>query len=288
MKKIMAFILGLVLIFLAACSNSPQTTTASTSGTSTEETTASTSEIITKTNEPTIFFHGYSGTINSFKSMISRIETDGYATKELVLTVATDGSITSEGTYTNTENNPIVQVLFADNKNNEWNQAEWVKDVLEYLQTTYNVQAVNIVGHSMGGVSAFRYLTAYGYDTTLPKVTKFVGIGAPFNDFLDTSSSQTIDELLANGPTEKSQRYLDYAAGITNVAADIPVLLLAGQMSETDLSDETVPLTSALAPFQLLQTNGNSVSYQIFMGIQHSQLHEEPAVDQVVEKFLWG
>ena len=61
----------------------------------------------------------------------------------------------------------------------------------------------HIVGHSMGGVSGLRYLGTYGQDTSLPKIEKFVSIGAPFNDFIDTSQQQTIETELENGPTEK-------------------------------------------------------------------------------------
>lgn len=290
LKKRLFFylLLGFSFLFLAACSGHNEQTAASSSSTNdTTKNSTSSTESIAKTNIPTIFFHGYNGTANSFNSMISRIETDGYAEKELVLTVAVDGSITSEGTFTNSDNNPVIQVLFADNKNNEWNQAEWVKNVLRYLQENYQINVVNIVGHSMGGVSALRYLTAYGYDSNLPQISKFVGMGAPFNEFVDSTATQTLDDVLSNGPAEQNQRYLDYAAGITNIPDTIQFMLLAGQMSTEDLSDETVPLTSALAVYHLLQTNGNSVDYQVFMGVQHSQLHESPEVDQVVENYLW-
>lgn len=67
----------------------------------------------------------------------------------------------------------------------------------------YQVNKANIVGHSMGGVSGLRYLGTYGQDTSLPKIEKFVSIGAPFNDFIDTSQQQTIETELENGPTEK-------------------------------------------------------------------------------------
>ncbi|MGE9641865.1 alpha/beta hydrolase, partial [Escherichia coli] len=54
------------------------------------------------------------------------------------------------------------------------------------------VNKANIVGHSMGGVSGLRYLGTYGQDTSLPKIEKFVSIGAPFNDFIDTSQHQWV------------------------------------------------------------------------------------------------
>ena len=139
----------------------------------------------------------------------------------------------------------------------------------------------------MGGVSGLRYLGTYGQDTSLPKIEKFVSIGAPFNDFIDTSQQQTIETELENGPTEKSSRYLDYQEMINVVPEKLPILLIGGQLSLTDLSDGTVPLSSALAVNALLRQRGTQVTSQIIKGenAQHSQLHENPEVDQLLINF---
>ncbi len=59
------------------------------------------------------------------------------AVKELVLIVEADGQIQAEGDLSGKADNPMVQVLFEDNKNNEWNQAEWIKSCLLYLKENY-------------------------------------------------------------------------------------------------------------------------------------------------------
>ena len=94
----------------------------------------------------------------------------------------------------------------------------------------------------MGGVSGLRYLGTYGQDTSLPKIEKFVSIGAPFNDFIDTSQQQTIETELKT-VHRKSSRYLDYQEMINVVPEKLPILLIGGQLSLTDLSDGTVPLS---------------------------------------------
>ena len=60
-----------------------------------------------------------------------------------------------------------------------------------------------------------------------------------------------------------------------------------GQLSLTDLSDGTVPLSSALAVNALLRQRGTQVTSQIIKGenAQHSQLHENPEVDQLLINF---
>lgn len=169
-----SFLIGLGIVLLAGCQS--KATNEPTTGTKKAETMQTTEEKIEKTTTPTLFLHGYGGTVNSFKGMIQRLEDS--AQKELTLTVDVNGQVQADGELTKKADNPIVQVLFADNKNNEWNQTEWIKACLTYLQSTYGIDKVNIVGHSMGGVSGLRYLATYGQDQSLSQVQKFVALGA--------------------------------------------------------------------------------------------------------------
>ncbi|MGX7148053.1 alpha/beta fold hydrolase [Enterococcus ureasiticus] len=247
------------------------------------------SETTLKSSIPTLFIHGYSGGNNSFGRMIKRMEKNNLTKKELVLTVSVEGEVQAKGKLTGKENNPSIQVLFEDNKNNEWNQAEWIKNCLTYIKDSYGVTQVNLVGHSMGGASSLRYLTTYGDDTSLPKINKFVGIAAPFNNFVELSNAETIDDIINNGPMVQSERYADYVSGIEKVSKDMSVLIIAGDVEDGSLSDEAVPVADALSVVSLFKTHGNEVREKIFYGksAQHSQLHENKEVDQLVADFLW-
>lgn len=286
MKKWIArFIAMLAILILAGCGTSQTKTKNPVDKTSSTQLKKDASS---KTAIPTVFIHGYGGTVNSFGGMIQRLEKKGETKKELVITVEADSSLQVDGQLSQKKVNPSIQVLFAANKDNEWNQTEWIYAVLKYLKQS-GVDQVNIVGHSMGGVSSLRYLTTYGQPEDAPKIQKLIAIGAPFNDFTDTADDQTIDELLQNGPSQQSSRYMDYSSGIANVPKMTNFLLLAGKSEEQATSDGTVPLTSALAIYALLKAHGNQVAEQIFTGqnAQHSQLHENSAVDKAVAKFLW-
>ncbi|GMC01528.1 alpha/beta fold hydrolase [Enterococcus thailandicus] len=284
-----ALIISLLLLGLVIMAGCQRTNDKSSSNASTQtEQTTQTSDASKKSTTPTLFFHGYSGTVNSFKGMLQRLEETQLAKQSLQLTVSPDGTVQATGKLSQQAENPMIQVLFTDNVNNEWNQTEWIKNCLTYLQTTYGVEKVNVVGHSMGGVSALRYLVTYGQETSLPQVEKFVAIGAPFNDFTD-DSAQTLTDERANGPAVTSSRYQDYQQMIDNVPTQTKVLLIAGQLSQTDLSDGTVPLNSALAVFALLTQHGNQVKEKVIEGdnASHSMLHENQEVDQLVQKFIW-
>lgn len=240
-----------------------------------------------KSAVPAVFIHGYGGTINSFGGMIQRLSSERKTKKEMLITVQSDGSLKVDGELSKKKDNPSIQVLFTANKDTEWNQTEWIYTVLKYLKQQ-GVDQVNLVGHSMGGVSSLRYLTTYGQPNDASTINKFISIGAPFNDF--TESSESIDDVLRNGPSVKAGRYIDYQNGIANVPNKLPILLLAGKINQETVTDGTVPLNSALATFSLLKDHGNPIKYQIFTGpnAQHSQLHENLNVDKTVADFLWN
>ncbi|MGM0172270.1 hypothetical protein IGJ39_002379 [Enterococcus sp. AZ140] len=286
-NRVLSRMVLLVLLILSGCQtqeNKSQKETAST-----ETTVTSQVKPVEKGTIPTLFVHGYKGTVNSFKGMIDRLETESKGQQELTLIVDINGNVQAQGALSKETTNPMIQVLFEDNENNEWNQAEWIRACLVYLQTTDQINKVNIVGHSMGGVSGLRYLVTYGQETTLPQVEKFVALGAPFNDFVD-DSGQNLADLLENGPTVVSSRYQDYQTMIGNLPTDTQFLLVAGQLSEVELSDGTVPLNSALAVYALLKQHGNPVMEKVEEGegASHSMLHENEEVDREVSRFLWG
>ena len=237
----------------------------------------------------TLFFHGYGGTKHSMGGMIQRLSSRYQATHTLDLTVNTDGTIQTSGTFEQADKPVLINVLFADNKNNEWNQAEWIYQSLQFVKAQYHVEKVNVVGHSMGGVSLFRFLETYQNQGELPTVEHFISIAAPLNEFLDTSNEQSVDGLLQQGPTQISPRYQDFQNNIANFPKNVQVSLFAGQLSASDLSDGTVPLTSALAVNQLLSSQQIPVENFVFKGVlaQHSALHANPKVDKRIAEILW-
>ena len=286
MKKVfLSIVAGLTVLLLVGCGSKQTKEVEKTQASALTQKKDDTA--FKKSTVPTVFIHGYGGTINSFGGMIQRLSSERKTTKEMLITVQSDGSLKVDGDLSKKKDNPSIQDLFTANKDTEWNQTEWIYTVLKYLKQQ-GVEQVNLVGHSMGGVSSLRYLTTYGQPNDASTINKFISIGAPFNDF--TESSESIDDVLRNGPSVKAGRYIDYQNGIANVPNKLPILLLAGKINQETVTDGTVPLNSALATFSLLKDHGNPIKYQIFTGpnAQHSQLHENLNVDKTVVDFLWN
>ncbi|SJZ56361.1 Uncharacterized protein with an alpha/beta hydrolase fold [Pilibacter termitis] len=247
-------------------------------------------ENVKKTSTPTLFIHGYSGGKGSFGGMIDRLETSSIAEKSLVLTVDENGEIHEVSYAKPTQNNPLVQILFQNNKSDEFSQAQWIENALLFLKEKYKVEKVNLVGHSMGGVSSLRLLLTSTENHSLPTVEKFVAIASPFNSFVDLSPNETIQNVLNQGPMEKSQRYLEYESQMQNISPTIKTLFIAGDKNDDTAGDGAVPLADALSMVHLFKQNGNPTNEKIFTGgnAQHSKLHENTAVDKLVAEFLWS
>lgn len=269
----LTLIMGLCLILLVSCTDKKE---------------VSISSNYTKTSTPTLFIHGYSGTKNSFGKMIKRIEDNNSGKKELVLNVTANGEIKPDGEITGDSNNPMVQIIFENNKSDEWSQSDWIKNCLEYLKTEYKINNVNIIAHSMGGASTLRYLINNNTED-LPVIKKFIAIGTPFNNFIELQNNETLDSLIKNGPMIKSNRYLDYEKNIDKISSNLEILLIAGDVEDGSFGDEAVPMADALSIISLFKNNGNKIVYEKYFGknAQHSALHENKDVDKKVSDFLW-
>lgn len=244
-----------------------------------------------KTSIPTVFIHGYNGNKQTMKSMMDWFEDKKFAEDELLLEVTNDGEVIDRETKKERfeKNNPMVRLVFQNNKSHQWNQAEWIQKALSYLKTNYKVEEVNLVGFSMGGISSLLYLETYTDDTAQPKVNKVATIGAPFNDFIE-NNHQELEDILNSGPQVVSDQLVSYTAQIDNIPKNISFLLIGGQISNSDPSDGTVPLSSSLGVYSLLEKNQFKVKNEVIFGVNaaHSSLRKNEDVDKYVSNFLWS
>lgn len=245
---------------------------------------------IEKTNIPTLFIHGYSGSYRTMEKMITTLEKSDMTKKEMVIRVSEEGELAVETELTTEfkENNPSVHLIYNNSKSSQWHQAEWLKSALTYLKAEFNVEKVNIVGFSMGGISSFLYMETFSNEDTQPKVEKLVAIGAPFNEFIEDNQQLEAD-ILQNGPNQISEQLANYENLVQNLPEESSYLLIGGQVSEDDLSDGTVPLNSSLGIYSLLERNSYPVKHQIIQGNKgkHSTLKKNPEVIKLTGEYLW-
>lgn len=84
---------------------------------------------------PTLFFHGFGGTVRSMDYLIDQSQADGYATRTLTIFVSKKGKLSFDGTWPKNAKNPEIQVLFGNNHQSDYHKtAKWINTVILILQ----------------------------------------------------------------------------------------------------------------------------------------------------------
>lgn len=237
---------------------------------------------------PTIFIPGYMGNRFSFSSLIRRFHKIYGAHKSMVIVVNKNGSLEIRGTIA--KYRPMIQVLFRDKNNKPDLQAVWLKNICQKLYRDYQVKSVNLVGHSMGSITVFWFLTNYLSKTDI-KVKSVVAMGGPFNDSEIAKTTRKIEShyLTRKGPIYRTKIYRELEKNIDNIPSNIRILNIAGNVGDEVKSDGAVSLSSALSLKYLLINSPKRYSELIIDGREgkHFLLHENNQVDKKIAKFIW-
>ncbi|MFL8938497.1 alpha/beta hydrolase [Rossellomorea oryzaecorticis] len=233
---------------------------------------------------PTVFVHGYKGTYNSFRTMLDRFEHHhGWGKKTLEIYVSENGSVSYKGTIPkNPSSPPLVQVIFEDNRAALDKQAIWLENALKLMHHSFQVDNINLVGHSMGGLASTKYLeNARGKDF-LPATHKFITIATPFEGVTKDSYDQinTGAAVIDLKPQSRALKHLYLNRHM--IDPGIKILSIAGS------GDDVVNVPSALGSEKLFDQNEFSSQIVYDPTISHSGLHETTKVDRLLGDFLWG
>ena len=239
---------------------------------------------------PTLFFHGYGSSANAERHMTESARKAGVTETIIQANVDRKGQVTLRGRIPKGAINPIVMVQYEDNRNPDYLQdAAYAKAVVEKLKQAYGFQEMKMVGHSMGNMSILYYLLEYGSEENLPKLIKQVNLAnhvaglenwnLPSNLTLDPKTGQ---------PSAMNEQY-QKLTGLREVYPDkqIDVLNIYGDIGGN--TDGSVLNISSQALKYLLINHAKSYKEVKISGHggQHSRLHENSEVDQLLIDFLW-
>lgn len=239
---------------------------------------------------PTLFFHGYGSSANAERHMTESARKAGVTETIIQANVDRTGQVTLRGRILKGAINPIVMVQYEDNRNPDYLQdAAYAKAVVEKLKQAYGFQEMKMVGHSMGNMSILYYLLEYGSEENLPKLIKQVNLAnhvaglenwnLPSNLTLDPKTGQ---------PSAMNEQY-QKLTGLREVYPDkqIDVLNIYGDIGGN--TDGSVLNISSQALKYLLINHAKSYKEVKISGHggQHSRLHENSEVDQLLIDFLW-
>nr|WP_167750754.1 alpha/beta hydrolase [Staphylococcus xylosus] len=241
---------------------------------------------------PTLFLHGYGGSANSEKYMVKQAKQNGVTKDVITAIVSKDGEVELKGKLETDTANPIVQIDLANNKQGNLDEnAKWFKNVLTKLQSEYDINKFNFVGHSMGNLSFAQYMLTYGNDPSLPQLNKQVNIAGTYNGVLNMNEKVNEISVDVNGkPSRMNPPYqeLQQLEDIYN-GKNIAVLNIFGDLEDGTHSDGRVSNSSSKSLKYLLGDSPESYKESKYKGksAQHSQLHENKEVAKDFIAFLW-
>lgn len=229
---------------------------------------------------PTVFVHGYKGTVNSFGNMLHRFEDKyGFGTLGLTYFVNADGSLHAKHLAKSAGKPVFIQVVFENNRSSFEETTTYLANVLHHLRDMYQVDMVNLVGHSMGGIVSLKYTMEYDERKAYPNVHKLVTIGSPFAGIFDeayfiTHTDRGAEDLKVDSLALRmlfSQPFPE----------KVKVLSIGSTGDSIAVPESVAKLRSIVPPLQLEEVMLEDDT------LGHSALHEHEGVDQLIYQFLW-
>ncbi len=249
---------------------------------------------------PTIFVHGWGSSYRAERQMANYAKEQGVTNTIVWVNVAKSGKVTWHGTIKKGAKNPIIEVNLADNKSVSGRESDvasayskssdYVKDVVDSMQSKYHFKSMNLVGHSMGNLQIAYYIMNNANDPKRPTLRHQVAIAGHFNGL---TMEPGVKGITVNKQTGEPSKMLPEYKGLLNLRNVYPtsarVLNIYGDLQDGSHSDSQVPVNAAKAYKYLVAGRAKSYQEKQINGkmAQHSKLHENKQVDRLLVDFLW-
>lgn len=237
---------------------------------------------------PTLFYHGAGSSYHAEEHMANAALRAGAADQIIRANVSENSSVKFIGKIRKSAKHPIVEVNYANNMSVNPND---VKNVLIALQNKYGYHRVNLVGHSMGNLLIANYINDNYANKRLPQIQKVVSIAGHYNGWLGEEDAATspLKNTRTGEPREKSASFRELLGLRKHYPRQIRVLNIYGDLMDGSKSDGSVSVASARSYKYLINNRAKSYQEAEIRGrmAQHSRLHRNSQVDQLLINFLW-
>ncbi|MGI8316453.1 alpha/beta hydrolase [Halobacillus mangrovi] len=239
---------------------------------------------------PTIFVHGYKGGPMSFGNMIDRFQDSNWGSKRMVVYVRSNGELSVRGGIPHNMN-PMIQVLFEDDRASLQSQTLWMQKVMSTLYEKHDIEKANLVGHSMGGLASASFLMN-NQQEGFPTIQKLAVIASPFEgiekqEYFKNNNGPATDDLR---PGSDALEYLFQHK--EDFDQNVQVLAIAGVINPNDLEKnywDGLVHTSSVQSLSEIVPFGSYQEHLVYgKAATHSGLHEHPEVDHMLGEFLWN
>ncbi|WWY81862.1 alpha/beta hydrolase [Pediococcus pentosaceus] len=242
-------------------------------------------------NAVTIFVHGFNGNADSTDHLIHGAQKNGWAQKMLVVKIKNGGAMDFDGELDQQVANPMVQVLFENNRAPERRQVSWMHQLLIKLRQSFGVEQYNGVGHSLGSNVLVNLAIKFGKDSRLPALKKLVTIAGPFNGLHGFLSQDTVKDVMAKSwePNKRTHHFKKLVRNRHLFPKGAEVLNVIGSVDGILNNDVYVAVDSARAVGYLLDGVAAKVSELMVIGPDgyHCELNRSQNVSREINQFLW-
>lgn len=251
-----------------------------------------------QSSTPTIFVHGWGSSYHAEEKMVNAARQAGVTRTIVVANVTPAGKVTFNRPLPAKAVNPIVEVNLEDNKLTKYRNnytkgyhhgGQYVKDVVLALEKQHHYATINLVGHSMGNLEIINYINDNAGNHNLPKINHLVAIAGHYNGLVGQEAAEqaTLDQ--SGKPSWQDPSFRELLSLRKTFPRNTKVLNIYGDLKDGSHSDKDVPVNSAKSLRYLVA--GRAKSYEEHqingrMG-QHSRLHNNNQVNQLLIKFLW-
>lgn len=234
------------------------------------------------TNIPTLLVPGWLGSGRSYNAMIATFQKHNVATKVMTIIVGPTGKINATGHITKTANNPLVQIIFANNLANFKTHGKELLDILRFLQVQEGLQSYHLVAHSWGGNAMLNVLFSEN-SQTLPKLKKLVFLSVPVNEGADNKELP-----LVGLPKYQAPQYAALLGRrhLLGSQPQLKIFNLIGKLHHQSGDGET-KIGEAIAVTPLFAGSGAQITTIILPGLNHHQIHQTHPAFKAIISALW-
>ncbi|MEY8441434.1 alpha/beta hydrolase [Lactobacillaceae bacterium 24-114] len=243
----------------------------------------------------TLFFHGGGSTYRAETDMVNAAKRAGVTNTVIRADVAENGKVTIHGNMRKGAINPIVEVNYENNRElNFKKHGEYATNVAKLLKERYDINKINMVGHSLGNISIIYYMLKNGHNKDMPQLQKQVDIaghfaGLNFNGIPASIQQPAGMTINSKGKPDKMnatykemlkarQAYPKNQVEVLNIYGDIGNKT-DGRVSNISSRSLQYLIASRAKSYTELKVTGKDA--------QHSKLHDNDKVNKAIIKFLW-
>lgn len=238
---------------------------------------------------PTFYVHGFRGGDYTTHEMVTSAQKFTQSPVFLRATVDWSSKIHYSG-YWSTSKFPIIQLVFKDRWIPSGTIERWFNQILNDLYQRYHFKTYNAVGHSLGAVALVSFLINT-YNKPLPKINHLALVAGPFDGVVAFGDLPNINPLSPEGkPAFMTPKYFWTYINRIKFPANAEVLNIYGNVNDSSNTDKYVSVSSARSIKYILKPQVQRFVEYNAVGTsgEHSQLHDDKSVLQVINKFIYN